>query len=71
MSINFTFPNNRINFEVISNLEAFKRELGNEQDSFTLWKNKFSVSLRSQGRYMYARCKSCRASLRYKWVGEE
>lgn len=71
MAINFTFPNNRANFEVVSNMEAFKKELASEQDSFTLWKNKFRVNLISRGRYMYVRCKSCRASLRYKWVAEE
>ena len=71
MAINFTFPNNRENFEAVSNPDSFKRALAAEQDSFTLWKNKFGVSLRSRGRYMYVRCKSCRASLRYKWVAEE
>lgn len=43
MSIPFTFPNSRENYEVAESVESIKRELKKDADPFSEWKDMFKV----------------------------
>lgn len=66
-TIPFTFPLAREKYESFENIEDLRQLLKKEAESFNIWKDTFKVGSKHEAMYIYAKCKHCRAVLRYKW----
>lgn len=71
MSIPFIFPVSREHYEVTENVEAIKTELLRESEGSSVRINFFKLERRNKGQYIYAKCKYCQASMRFKWNEKE
>jgi hypothetical protein len=66
-TIPFTFPLSREKFEAVETIEDLRAILKKEAEAFSIWKDTFKVDSKHEKKYIYAKCKHCRAVLRYKW----